>query len=214
MVQLNADDEIDYYFNPQDLLMQEKVYHYGDIKIVLDKYAVSAYDNLDYEWFDIFYIIKAYKGSDKKPIFQSRAEFLEIMDTPYKFPYLVVHGAGLDENNYLVFLDVSNGFKVVESINHTTIDYYELKMRNNSYQDLENNGLFHWFSNPIVLGSDGKYYLKAYEAVGEAKCNSCQKYERVLYKFNGKKFQKYKSFFWDENTTKKIEKIVWPDEKI
>jgi hypothetical protein len=212
MTPLNAKEEIDYYyFNPwkDDLMLSKKVYHYGDIKIVLDKYAAGAYANLDYEWFEIYYIMKAYKGSDKKPVFRERADFLEIMDTPYKFPYLVVHGAGLDENNYLILLDVNKGLKVVQFINHTTIDYYELKMRNNAYQDFKNNGPFHWFSNPIVLGSDGKYYLKSYEAVGQAKCNACQKYERVLYKFDGKKFQKYKTFVWDENSTKKIDGIVW-----
>jgi len=190
-----------------------KEYHFGKNKIVLTKYMVG--DDLqksNYEedqWFDIYYELKAYQSNEGKPLYSISAAFLEIMDTPYKFPYIVVHGAGLDENNYLTLLDISDSLRVVQSINHTTLDFNELKMRNNSYQDMKSIGLFHWFSNPIVMGNDGKYYLKAYEAVGKAKCNSCQKYERVLYRFNGDKFQKYKTFVWDENATQKMDAIVW-----
>ena len=95
-----------------------KEYHFGKNKIVLTKYMVgddpqkSNYDE-ENQWFDIYYEIKAYQSNEAKPLYSTSAAFLEIMDTPYKFPYIVVHGAGLDENNYITLLDVSVDFRVV-----------------------------------------------------------------------------------------------------
>jgi len=194
--------------NTQDILLLTKRYHYGEYSVSLKRYADSPED------YEVYYICEVFKKGSKKHLVLYKNDFIEIMDTPYKFPYVVMHEADLREENAITLLDFSHGFRVVQRMGGTRINYDRLKSRRSPFLwDEKNSFLFSSYNNPIVLGNDGAYYMETSESVGYAKCNACQNYEKVLYRFNGKKFTKYKHFVWNENSTKKINAIIWGDRK-
>ena len=204
------------YINSQDILVLKKIYHYGKYKVELKRYKVfwtGTKEHTDDDC-EVYYIFEVYQQRDKKCLAFYRNDFIEVMDTPYKFPYVVMHESGISEENSITMFDFSHGFKIVQTMIGTTINYDRLKNRMSPFLwNKKNNHAFTSYSNPILVGNDGLYYMETYEPVGYAKCNACQEYEKVLYKFNGKKFKKYKTFVWDENTTQKINATIWDNEK-
>lgn len=197
----------------QDVVLLKKVYNFGEYKVELKRYKL-AWKEMNYKKnlddYEVYYIFTVFKKGIKKALAVYRNDFIEMMDTPYKFPYVVMHESNLNEYNGIILLDFSDGFRVVQSMEHTRINYDRLKNRMSPFLWKEKNShLFSSYSNPIMLGDGGTYYMENYEPVGYAKCNACQKYEKVLYKFDGKRFQKYKTFVWDENTTQRINESIW-----
>jgi hypothetical protein len=215
-------------FNPQcvdatlcvgkeDIVLLKKVYHFGKNRVELKRYKVGWYGGGEEphpEDYEVYYTFAVYKNGKKTHSTFYKDDFIEIMDTPYNFPYVVVHGANLREDNDLTLWDFSNSAKVVQSIRNTRLDYNTLKSRRSPFLwNSKNNSLFSSYSNPIVIGNDGSYYLVGYKEKANPKCWTCREWLRVLYKFDGKKFQEYKTFTWDENSTKKINSFIWAEDK-
>ena len=209
------DEYIDTYIGAKDIVLLKKIYHFKEYRVEIKRYKVGWDGINDKEYLDdyeVYYTFEVFKKRIKKHITIYKNDFIEMMDTPYKFPYVVIHGANLHEDNDITLLDFSHGYRVVQKMRNTRLNYDRLKNRRSPFLwNKKNSSLFSSYSNPIVISNDGSYYIETFEPVGNARCNSCQKYEKVLYRFNGKRFEKYKTFVWDENSTKKINKIIWEE---
>lgn len=167
-----------------------KTYIFNKTKFVIGKYSqylikdkngsITGYD-------EVFSTISIYKPHTKRPYYAHIATKVEILNVPYKFPYVVIqmHYISTSSNTYsLIFYDVSTkDVKKIQVIQHIS-------------------------SNKLQIGKDGAYYITNYEAQPGAECNACTYYDRVIHRFDGKKFKKYKTIVWgDENAT--AESFIW-----
>ncbi|MDF1878441.1 hypothetical protein JHD46_02170 [Sulfurimonas sp. SAG-AH-194-C20] len=191
IVYADSIDLEDYNNWVDDETVSKKIYNFNGNMFVLKKHEFGG--------FEICYTLGIFKKGDKKPTYGIKYDDIELMDTPYKFPYVVFHFTGLGASGVyhsIRMYNISHGLKEVQWIGYTNFD-----TTLNGLRRTHSNENYDYRTNPIIIGGDGAYYIEKYVAQGNAECNACQKYKRVFYRFNGGKFVEYKEILWEDTNT-------------
>ena len=179
-------------------IVSTKTYHFGTNTFTLNKHKFGCVKENEVESFcEIYSSLNIYKRAQKKPYISYRSDMIEIMNTPYKFPYVVFKFTQLGNDGAytsLKMFDVKKDAKMIQTLKHTNFDLSKMKYYNTNVYNISKSTVLDYFSNPIVLGEDGVYYIQTLAVKSNgAKCVSEMTSEKVMYRFNGKVFKLLKS---------------------
>ena len=179
-------------------IVSTKTYHFGTNTFIVNKHKWGCLEENGVESFcEIYCFLNIYKKGQKKPYISFESDMIEIMDTPYKFPYVVFKFTQLGNDGAytsLKMFDVKKDAKMIQKLKHTNFDLSKMKYYNTNVYNISKSTVLDYFSNPIVLGEDGAYYIQTLvvESNG-ARCVSEMTSAKVMYRFNGKVFKLLKS---------------------
>jgi len=190
---LQADKHIDedYELETGDATkISTKTYIFNKGRFVINEYSqmpIKDKNGSIIEYDEVFSTISVYKPHTKKPYYAHVATKVDMLNVPYSFPYVVVQ--------MTYFAARGHVYKLL---------FYDTSKKNvKEVQVINNIG-----DNKLQIGKDGKYYITRYEAQAGAECSACTYYDRVIYRFDGKRFKKFKTIKWGDKS-KTIESEIW-----